>query len=458
MKFKHKMHKIFLSMFVALLSTSASAVSLTDALTSGYDNNEDLKSIRTNFLDEIEEFPQALSGFMPRIDAEFNSVNTRTKSRSQLPGARRRPSSNQPSFDKSITLTQPIFNGMSSVNALKAAQSAFRSSRAKYYDEEQKSFMKEIEVYLECVVGIEKYAITKISVRSNKTQLEAMTEKFKLGESTETEVAVAREAVATSEANQAVAYANLEIAKANFYKYFGIEPTDIRMPEVPSNLPKSLPELLRIASESNLAIEAAKHKTLSDKGDEDASKGKLLPNVSFKLRAGTADYYPEQPNIYTNNMSLTSTLSVNVPILSKGGAEYSDIRKAKYKTRLSAIGLDNIIKEIQARCKGNWSQYEAAKVRIDSNIQAVNAAEIAYEGMLQEEMLGSKTILDVLRAEEKLNHAREARVDARKELILTTYRIKTLTGDLTAKSMNLKVNYFEPEAEFKKVKTKIIGF
>ena len=64
----------------------------------------------------------------------------------------------------------------------------------------------------------------------------------------------------------------------------------------------------------------------------------------------------------------------------------------------------------------------------------------------------------VIRAEERLNNARDSRVEACKGLALAAYRIKTLIGELTAKDMNLKVEYFEPEAEFKKIKMKIVGF
>ena len=78
--------------------------------------------------------------------------------------------------------------------------------------------------------------------------------------------------------------------------------------------------------------------------------------------------------------------------------------------------------------------------------------------MIQEEMLGSKTIIDVLRTEERLNKARETRVEAKKLLITSVYELKSLTGDLTAKNMSLKVNYFSPESEFKKIKRKIVGF
>ena len=83
---------------------------------------------------------------------------------------------------------------------------------------------------------------------------------------------------------------------------------------------------------------------------------------------------------------------------------------------------------------------------------------MAYEGMIQEEMLGSKTIVDVQTFEERLNKARESKVDAQKELVLASYKIKSLMGELTAEKMKLPVEYFNPDAEFKKLKLRIVGF
>jgi len=445
--------KIFLTSLFILGASSASAMTLDQALTKGYDYDEQFKANRTNFLDEIEAFPRALAEFMPKIYANFDSTDSKvTSGKTAL-------SHDNSRFTKSITLDQPIFDGWSSVSGLKAAQSAFRASRGGYYAKEQEAFLEEINIYLSTVEAKEKYAISKVSVRSNKTQLEAMREKFKLGESTETEVASAREGLATSEADQALAYANFESSKANFERVFGIPAIDIKQPSIPQDLPTSLEELTKKALAVNPTADSAMHKIISSKATEGASKGALLPKVSFRIQNGQTSYNPQDSTINNvNNRSTTSTLSVTVPILQKGGVEYSDIRRAKYQTRKAAIKHDSVIKTIKAEAKANWSKLDAAKLRIKATGEAVKAAEVAYEGVTQEEMLGSKTIIDVLTTEERLNRAKKGHVEAKKLLVVSAYEIKSLVGELTAKSMNLKVDHFSPESEFKKVKLKIVGF
>jgi outer membrane protein len=454
------MRKILLTSLIAFSATSVSATTLDQALTSGYEYDEQFKSIRVSFLDEIEAFPRALSEFMPRVFANLDSTDSIVRKKSGVGSRTSDPISSDTSrYTQSLTLEQPIFNGWSSVSGLKAAQSAFRASRGNYYAKEQDNFLEEINVYLATVESQEKYAISKVSVRSNKKQLEAMREKFKLGESTETEVASAREGLATAEAGQALAYANFESAKANFERVFGLPAVDIKIPELPSNMPTSLDMLIEKSLAVNPSINSAMHNTISQKASENSAKGALLPRVTFRVQNGRTHYNPQEAGTTNlNNRSTTATLSVNVPILQRGGAEYSDIRRAKYQTKKSAINHDSVIKKVKANAKASWSKFDAAKLRISAASEAVKAAEIAYEGMIQEEMLGSKTIVDVLRTEERLNKARETRVEADKLLVLSAYEIKSLIGELTAKSMKLKVDYFSPESEFKKVKLKIVGF
>lgn len=457
------MNKTFLILNILICSSSlsslnASAIDLKEALEAGYENNEEIKNIKNDFLDEIEKFPEALSSFMPRISATANAINNRVKNKSKSVNLNR-PATETERFSKSISLEQPIFNGFSSVAALKAAQSSFRASRGDYYAKEQEAFIKEISVYLDCVTAREKFYISKVSVKSNKTQLEAMQEKLNLGESTETEIAAVRERLATAEANEAIAYAEFEAAKANFFKTFGVEPVEIAMPAVPDDLPKTLDMLIEIASESNPLVDSARHKISAAKSLESAAKGELLPQVNFKIEGGENENKPEQVGSQIiNNRSVSTSLSMTVPILSKGGAEYSKIRSAKYKTKKTVINFDSALKEVQSKCKAYWSEYEASKFRVQASEQAVISAEVAYEGMKQEEVLGSKTIVDVFIAEERLYKAREARVDANKGLVISAYKIKSLVGALTAKTMKLDVKYFEPETEFKKVKLKIVGF
>jgi len=451
------MRKLIIFIFTLLLTGSTLAIDLQEALTEGYKNNDDLKAIRVKFVNSIEQFPQAFSGFMPNAGLQISRNNSKTKFSPKYAAL------NPPEIDNNqgaLTIEQSLFSGGSGVAALKAAQAAFKAARGQYYAAEQKVLLDLINAYLDHFESKEKYDISESRVRTNVQQVNTVEEKLRLGEATEIDIATARAGLAAAETNKLTAYADFQAKKANFIRVFGIEPTDIAMPVLPQNLSSSLEELTRRAVNLNPDIDSARHNVTSAKAQEMVEKGKLLPQVKVQLQSGRTDYSPQDLDTQQiNSRSVTTTLSVNIPIYPNGGYQYSMIRSAKNQTRNNAIQLDNVKKQIQANAISVWEGFEAAKSRIIASEQGVDAAQISYDGTVQEEIVGSKTILDVLSAEEKLFDAKITRVDAYKASILTAYQMKLLTGELTAQSLKLKVKYFSPEDEFKTIKKKMfIGF
>ncbi|WP_375326880.1 TolC family protein [Candidatus Tisiphia endosymbiont of Nemotelus uliginosus] len=455
------MKRLIYLIIIFLFHPSVFSIELQEALTTAYTKNHELQHIRTNFLIEIEQFSAAFSGFLPKVAYQINLEHTKGKvigRYSEDPSTREKARSTQgtQSQQGAFILEQPIFSGGSSVAELKAAQSAFRAARAKYYAGEQKVLLDLITTYIGCYEAKEKYNIAAISVKINKQQLETIDEKLKLGEATLVDIAAAKAGLAKAETAELTAYANLQAANAKFAEDFGIEVEDVTMPQLPDNIPSTKEALMQKAININPNIDRTRHEVKSLKASELAAKADLLPKVSFKVQTGKINYdHQDRYNNKVNNRSVTSTLSVNIPIYSQG-VEYSRIRKAKNNTRNTVIQLDNTIKQVQTNVVRSWEGFAAAKSKIIAATQGVEASQIAYDGVMQEEIVGSKTVLDVLTAEENLYKAKLSKVDAHKEEILAAYQIKSLIGELTARSLKLNVKYFTPEDALKSLKKKLV--
>lgn len=456
------MKKIHLFILSSLLSSSinAQALTLEEALISSYNENEQFKMIRSNFLTEIEKFPRALAEFMPKISASSNITTLNTNRLSKLEANEIDNITTDTNKNTlGLTVVQPIFSGWSSVAGLKSAQASFLAARSEFYKKEQEMILGTIDQYLDCIVYKEKYEIAQKSVNANKTQLAAMQEKYKQGEATITDVASSQEGYATSEANLAFWLSKYETSKANFLQNTGLVAEDLVLPEIPLGIVEELDVLTISAKERNLDIDNAKNRIIAAKAENFAAKGRLLPEVNFRVDAEKSLYTNRTSNNGTvDNKRVVTSLGVNIPIFAKGGAEYSEVRRTYQGYKMAVAGLDSTLKQINAACISYLSEFASAKKRIEASMEAVKASELAYDGMIQEEMLGSKTIIDVLIAEKRLNDARENLADSKKAVILSAYKIKSLTGDLTARAINLPVEYFTPEREFYKLKRKIVSF
>lgn len=438
------------------------ALSLREALAAAYNNSEQLKIAQEAFLQEIEQMSRAISGFLPNVSLELSNTELKATNLSRLdpPG-----SAKKSQVSRSLEMQQNIFRGGSDVAALKAAQSAYRSSRAKLYEAEQKVLLDAIDDYMSFYQAKEAYNVMETALEFNSKQLKMTQEKFNLGEATRTDVAQAEAAYADAESNKLAAFSKLESAKAKFTKTFVVEPSNIALPDTPSELPESLEVLMSKAMMSNFTVLQYKHAVAAAKAGALSATGNLLPKLDFKAQVGTDYYNPEvkagSDNEYiaaTNHRTFTTSLSLTVPIFSRGGAEYSNIRTRNSEARRNAHQLDDVLANVKTASISSWTGYHAAKSAISSSDQAVKAYALVLEGVGYEYEVGSKSILDLLKVQQEFNNVRIKDIQVKKDYITSAYQMKSLTGDMTAVALKLPVKYFNPGTEFRKVKGKIIGF
>ncbi len=423
--------KNIISIIILIYTASVKALTMTEALILVYKNNDNYLVIKNDFLQKAEIYPQSLrDGFIPKITSILsynnNLNNTLTKKHE-------------------ITIagyaSYPI--SLKSFYAVNEAKNIVQAYLYEYYDSEQQLLLKAINTYLECIANKEKYKIAKISVKANKTQFHAMQEKFKLGEATKTDLASTEAALAKAESNEAIAYAKIIASDSKFQQIFGIYPENLTMPAIPDNLPKNLEIFIEKALLSNPLILNNKNVIKSLKNNQSKIKSQLSPTIEFGV---SIEKYYKLPSSYDSTTATKAKIICDIPILARGGAEFSQIKQAKYNTNKHIHLLESITKEIISNSKAVWESFNATQLLIESTKKSLEAYQIAYDGMIQEEMLGSKTILDVLNAEDNLNQAYDKYITAKKDLILRAYEIKALIGDLTAKKINLPIDdqIFDP--------------
>lgn len=435
---------------LGLINSNVYAITLDEALPHAYKNSDELIIAKETFIGEIQSMSQAISGFLPNVTAQIQMQNAKKDPVNSLTNTNQDTATTQ-----TINVTQPIFNGGSSVANLKAANSQFRASRSKFYDSEQKFIRQAIETYLNLYEAQELYKIASDSVNFRATESKAAEERFKVGVETVTGTALARTKLAQAEAQKAAAFAKLQSLKASFKDMFGIDPVDLEMPKAPSSISDSLESFTSKALSSNFTLDQVKNSADAAKSISYAEAGNLLPSVSLSASASrdTSSRKDLGPS-----KTLATGLTVNIPILSKGGAEYSAVRKANSAARSASQQLQYTISDISVKSVALWEQYQASKLSLAFSEESVKSSELALQAVKEEYLVGSKTMLDVFQLEDGLNQAKTQDIAIKKLYILNIYDMQSYLGQITAKAMKMNVKYFNPDLEFKKVKAKIVGF
>ena len=87
----------------------------------------------------------------------------------------------------------------------------------------------------------------------------------------------------------------------------------------------------------------------------------------------------------------------------------------------------------------------------------VRANEIALEGVRREAEVGARTVLDILDAEQELLGSSVDLVRAQRDKVVAAYALTAAVGWLTARQVNLPVDFYDPEQHYREVRGKWFG-
>ncbi len=104
-----------------------------------------------------------------------------------------------------------------------------------------------------------------------------------------------------------------------------------------------------------------------------------------------------------------------------------------------------------------WEGLQTARAQIRSFETGVRAAEIALEGVRQENEVGARTILDILDAEQELLDAQVNLVRSQRDEIVAGFAVLAAIGQLIARDLELAVEVYNPEVDYLNVRNAWFG-
>ena len=430
---------------------------LQEALAVTYANSPTLQAARAGLRATDENVPTALAGWRPQvvvagsagIDGEkvttiskFNGVRTLNGT----PFARNET-------EASITVTQPIYRGGRTKAGTNKAENGVMATRAQLIANEETVFTNVVQAYVGVISNAQVLQLDANNEQVLSRQLQATNDRFRVGEITRTDVAQAEAALAGATATRESAEGTLQTSRATYVQLVGEEPDRLIEPQ-PLRLPtRTEEEARRLASENNPNVVAALFNDASAKDNFDLAYSALMPNLSVQATA-FRDENQQNPGVIGQGGQVLANLSI--PIY-QGGAEYAAIRQARQQEQQARKQLDDARRTAVQSAISSWETYLAQKATIASNRAAIRSNEIALEGVQREAIVGSRTTLDVLNAEQALLNSRVTLVQSLANYVIASYDVAGAVGRLTATDLNLSVPLYDVTAYYKAVKDRWIG-
>ena len=241
-------------------------------------------------------------------------------------------------------------------------------------------------------------------------------------------------------------------SRAFYERVVGEAPSKLEEPKVLEALPKTESETRAIA-EQNPDIIAATFDLYAARDNVDVQFSSLLPSLDLQ---GVVEY-ADQPTANTE-WGRTAALGLNLSVpLYQGGGEYSRVRESRQRVRQQRDILEGAHRSVQELVTASWERLLAATAAIDAFKAEVRANQIALEGVEQEALVGARTVLDVLDAEQELFTSQVNLVRAGREEVLASYQLKLAIGQLTVEGLELPIEPYDAVAYYERNRTRLFG-
>jgi outer membrane protein len=439
-------------------ASPASAQTLNDALAAAYSNNPTLQSERATLRATDEGVPAALAGWRPTVilsgSAGYIQGNTTAPVTNNLGfSTNETTSASRDVASVQAEITENVYNGGKTKATTNQAKNRVRSERANLVNIEQQVFINAVTAYVTVIQNQQLLALANNNEQVLKEQLKATQDRFSVGEITRTDVAQSESSLALAQAQVQTAQGNLQTARATYQAVIGLPPGKL-VPPQPLTLPVNSENQAALAAASNNpAVVQARFAEAAAADNVDIAWSTLLPTLQLQ-GIGYNQINQAQSNYTTNGAEILASLSIP---LYQGGSEYAAIRQAVQQREAARQQVDLQRRTAIQTAQQNWETLVATRATISSTRAEIAANEIALDGTEREAIVGSRTTLDVLNAQQLLLQSQVTLVQNLASLVTASYNVAAAIGRFTARDIGLHVPLYDDNAYYRAVKDAWIG-
>ena len=431
------MKKFLLSILInIILISSASSITLREAIVEAYKNNPRLNAEREAIKVSKENIKISKSDYLPTMTLSGSLSDENTSKLTNRTGVDQSVEDINP-LTRSLLIEQKIFEGGARQAELLKSEIGYELAIQKLRKVEQNIIYETIEVYTALVMNNKNYKINLSNVSLLERQVE--TDKFRLdrGEINITDLAQSEASLAGAKAKLIKAQNDRVTSKFNYEKIIG---SINNFNDVVDNyqfnyqIPKSLNLASTISKKFNVDLNIAKLELEQAGKDIIIAESDLKPSGSLSFQASQDD---DISSTYDQRDKEILKATVSWPFYS-GGKYKANFNKYKLLENQKKLLLENSIRDNEAQISSAWSNYKSSKSFLNSVNLQVKAAEIANEGVTQEYESGiGRSTSEVIQSNSILLDAKTSLANSERNYFLSQYFLLKSMGKLTFSDLYL---------------------
>jgi outer membrane protein len=336
-----------------------------------------------------------------------------------------------------VSLSQPLFN-LSLWNAYKNSQVQGNLAEVQYLADQQALIIRTAQAYFDALKAVDNFNTAKAEEAALARQLEQTKQRFAVGLIAITEVHEAQAAYDAANAGKLLAQGQVGIAAEALEvltgtSYQGLSPLKAKFPVQPP-VPEARQAWVDMAMAQNHQLKAAQLQVESARYNLKAKTADHLPRVdaSLNYQKGNSDgdlTAPTQLQLDDDSTRKTAAIRVTVPLFSGGATSASRRQATQQKYQAEELKLQTERDIVQAARSLHLSvltgvsTVKARQQSIVSSQSALDATKAGYD-------VGTRDLVDLLRAQQSLFRAQRDYSDALYTYVLDSLRLKRAAGTL----------------------------
>lgn len=429
---------------------AAGAETLRGALVQTYQNNPTLNAERASVRTLDEGVAIARAQGRPQIIGNVG-LNQNVLSTNTTSGR---------TFSAGVGVSYPLFNGGRVRNAVRAANERVTAGRDALRGTEGTVFLQAVTAYMDVIRDRTVVTLNQNEVKVLETNLQATKDQFEVGSLTRTDVAQSEARLALARSQLAAAEGRLRGSEETYRQVIGTLPGDLDPPDPLPPLPTTADQAVDIALDRNPDLASINAQIRAAGLDVSVARANRLPTVSatstgsYNNFLGTANQQfgaPAGVNLPESQTVAAVGVSASIPLY-QGGLVGAQVRQAQsVQSQLLEQGVQ-VERQVVANVQAAFASYRAAQQAIAANQVAVSADTLALEGARAEQSVGTRTVLDVLNAEQELLNSQVALVTARHDAYVAGFSLLNAMGEAEAQNLNLDGGaLYNPVANYRRV-------
>ncbi|RUR08454.1 TolC family outer membrane protein [Legionella sp. km772] len=430
------MKKALFFCVLAGINTQIFATDLMDIYKQALENDTQFKAAYDNYMSSTEAVPQARAALFPQVG--INTLVGRNLQDVKAGGqsAKLAYGSNQ----WQVTASQAIFNYQAWA-AINKAKASVKAAQATFNDAAQNLILRTAKAYFDVLFAKDTLDFAEAKKRANKRQYDQATQRFNVGLDAITSVYEAKAAYDQSVATVISARNNQinqseNLRKLTNHVYEALAPLkDSKIPLIKPE-PADVNEWIDAGLKQNYNLLTAKYSLEASKESMKSISAGNWPVFSIQSNATQTHNQVDAGSFFAPSRQTQAgvALAMNFPIF-QGGLVQSQTRQAQYNFRSSSEQLEQAYRDVVVNSRIAFNTINDGISKVKADRQTIISQRNSLESTEAQFEVGTRTMVDVVNAQQRLFEAQEQLANDQYNLIYSILTLKYLAGTLNVNDL-----------------------